>query len=29
VTQEPVLEVLGAQRFPEQRIVAKIDHAGA
>jgi hypothetical protein len=27
--EQSILEVLGAERFPEQRIVAEVDHSGA
>jgi hypothetical protein len=29
VPKQPVFEVLRAKRFPEQRIVTKVDHPGA
>ena len=29
VSEQPILEVLGAQRLLEQRIVAQVDHSGA
>lgn len=27
--QQPILEVLGAKRFPEQRVITQVDHSGA